>query len=594
MKKILIFPVLIALLTTALLLPAPVQAQTEEPPAITEAPTVPAASYGVTLTSDSAARSGPAGSTVVYNLTLKNTGSAADTFDVACSGGWTVTCPVDLGPVNPGKTSKFEVRVTIPTAAENGTKDITSVTVTSRGDGSTAAVVNLTTTAAFARPLVVVSSYSVSGGAITPGQDFTIKLVLANVGKSPASNLVISFESSDFLPRDTGGVRAITSLGAGNSVEVSQSMASSADLAGKTIATLAGKLSYTDAAGTAYSEAFTFTINLNEPVYYGSSATATPTASLRPQLVVSTYKTNVDPLQPGTIFNLDLEVHNLGSADARAVTMVLGGGVSAGDGSGTPQPGGVSGSGGDLTNFAPLGSSNLQYLGDVTSGMTMKATSQLIVNVNTQPGAYPLKLSFVYTDSKGNRIVDDQVITLLVYSLPQVEVSFYRDPGTLFTGQPNMLPLQVTNLGRKSSVLGNMKVTAEGADVTNNIMLVGTLDPGGYFTLDAQLMPFQAGPLTLNITINYTDDFNQPRLIETTLDVMVEEMPTPEPSMGEGMNGEMPPAVVEETFWDKVLRFVKGLLGLDSGKPEPGMETPVDGGMYQEPAPVESKPIPVP
>ncbi len=591
MKKVLIFPVLIALLTAALLLPAPALAQTETPPAPTAAPLD---TFGVTLASDSAARSGPAGSTVVYNLTLKNTGSAADTFDVSCSGGWTVSCPVDLGPVKPGKTSKFEVRVTIPTAAENGTKDIASVTVTSRGDGSTAASVNLTTTAAFARPLVVVSSYSVSGGAITPGQDFNIKLVLANVGKSPASNLVISFESSDFLPRDTGGVRAITSLGAGNSVEVSQSMASSIDLAGKTIATLAGNLSYTDAAGTAYSEAFTFTVNLNEPVYYGSSATATPTASLRPQLVVSTYQTNVDPLQPGTIFNLDLEVHNLGNADARAVTMVLGGGVSSGDGSGTPQPGGVSGSGGDLTNFAPLGSSNLQYLGDVTSGMTMKATSQLIVNVNTQPGAYPLKLSFVYTDSKGNRIVDDQVITLLVYSLPQVEVSFYRDPGMLFTGQPNMLPLQVTNLGRKSSVLGNMKVTAEGADVTNNTMLVGTLDPGGYFTLDAQLMPFQAGPLTLNITINYTDDFNQPRLIETKLDVMVEEMPTPEPGMGEGTNGEMPPVVVEETFWDKVLRFVKGLLGLDSGKPQPGIEAPVDSGMNQEPMPGESKPIPAP
>jgi uncharacterized membrane protein len=571
MKK-LIFPItLIILLAGSLLTTQPPQkiyAQTTEPP--TAAPTT----YGVTLSPVTAAKSGSIGTVVTYTLTVKNTGSASDTFLLSCSGSWTTTCQIDIGPVTAGQTSKFEVKVTIPATATSGAIDTTTVIVTSAGDPGTSASSTLTTTAAFARPLVVVSSYSVNGGEITPGQDFKLSLVLNNVGNAPAANLVLTFESADFFPRNTGGVNAISLLGTGSSTEISQVMASSNALAGSTFGTLKGNLSYTDSVGTAYSEAFTFTINLKQTSYYSSGPTATSTATLRPQLVISNYSVNVDPLQPGTIFDLNVDVRNLGNADARAVTMVIGGTVSP-DASGTPSPGGISGGGSDLTNFAPLGSSNLVYICDVNAGASQTITSQLIVNVSTLPGAYTLKLSFVYNDSKGNRLVDDQVITLLVYSLPQVEIGFYRDPGIMFTGQPNILPLQVTNLGKKTTVLGNMKVTAENADLTNNISLVGTLDPGGYYTLDTQLVPYNAGPMTLEITINYTDDFNQPRTITQTLEISVEEMPTPEPGMMDSTGEDFIPEPVAETFGQKLFRFFKGMIGLGSGLPQTNQEIPV-------------------
>jgi hypothetical protein len=188
------------------------------------------------------------------------------------------------------------------------------------------------------------------------------------------------------------------------------------------------------------------------------------------------------------------------------------------------------------------------------------------VNVNTNPGAYPLKLSFVYNDISGNRVVDDQVITLLVYGLPQVEVSFYQDPGMILAGEPVSLPIQITNLGRKSTILGNLKVTAGDSELTNNTSLIGTLEPGGYFTLDPMLTAIQAGPLDIEITINYTDDFNQPRTLIQTLQITVEEAPEMEP-IDTGMI--TPEMMQPETFWQKVVRFLKGLLGLDSGIPEP-------------------------
>jgi hypothetical protein len=310
-------------------------------------------------------------------------------------------------------------------------------------------------------------------------------------------------------------------------------------------------------------------------------------------MVITGYKVDVDLLQPGTTFTLSLDVKNMGNSDATGVTMILGGGgTSSSSDSGTPAAGGVSGSGSELTNFAPLNSSNVSYVGNVTSGATVSLSQQLIVNVSTEPGVYTLKLSFVYNDSKGNRIVDDQVITLLVYSLPRIETSFYRDAGEFFVGTPAVLPIQVTNLGKKTNVLGNMKVTADGEDITNNVSLVGSLDPGGYYTLDAEFTPSKAGPLDIVVTINYNDDFNQPRELVQTITINVQEQViiTPDPSIenpeGNGMPGSTG-ASMPETFWQKVGRFFKGLFGLDSSQETqpvtPTEALPGDTGGYVSP-----------
>jgi hypothetical protein len=95
------------------------------------------------------------------------------------------------------------------------------------------------------------------------------------------------------------------------------------------------------------------------------------------------------------------------------------------------------------------------------------------------------------------------------------------------------------------------------------------------------MTPDQAGSLELIVTIGYTDDFSQRRVITDTLTVDVMEAEFIEPLPGEGgMEGEpgsMPPAQ-PETFWQKAWRFVLGLLGLDSGAPatQPGEMPPVE------------------
>jgi hypothetical protein len=196
----------------------------------------------------------------------------------------------------------------------------------------------------------------------------------------------------------------------------------------------------------------------------------------------------------------------------------------------------------------------------------MTVSQPLIVNVNTAAGAYPLKISFVYINDRNQTFVDDQVITILVYRLPILEISFYQEVSTLFVAQPNILPIQVVNLGRSSIVLGMMRVEAPSGQLSNSSILVGTLDPGGYFTLDATFIPDTPGTTDLIVSIDYTDDFNQQQVITQTLTVEVMDQPIIEPPTDGSQNdGTDVPLQAPETFLHKVWRFVLGLIGLDSG-----------------------------
>jgi hypothetical protein len=443
----------------------------------------------------------------------------------------------------------------------------------------------------FQRPLLVVQSYGASSTEIASDQDYDFEMTLQNAGQGAATNIVATFVTGDFTPRATGGVRAIGTLAAGESARFFQPLTSNS-LADKTLATLEVRVAYTDPNGVTYTETFTLTFPAAEPVSAPPRATATPTPTPtptatakpapRPQLLVASYNTDVTNLQPGGRFTLNLNVRNVGNAPAKRVTVIIGGGTSSGTsgGSGTPQPGsgGISGGSADLSNFAPLNSSNIQYLGDLQLDAVAAVQQMLIVNATTKPGAYTLKLSFTYTDDKSDAYTDDQVITLLVYQPPLVNIGFYRETGPLMSGQPNPLPLQIVNLGRNSTVFGNMKVMGAlegaGTQFSNNSTLVGALDPGGFFTLDALVTPNQSGPLQILVTIDYTDDFNQPQLITQTLEVEVMEGAPVGPGP-EGSGGPGPVEPTPETLWDKVKRLVLGLLGLDSAAPaSPGQTAP--------------------
>jgi hypothetical protein len=170
---------------------------------------------------------------------------------------------------------------------------------------------------------------------------------------------------------------------------------------------------------------------------------------------------------------------------------------------------------------------------------------------------------------------DEQVISLLVVLPPRLEVSFYRPPDPFFVGQPGSLPLQVVNLDRNSVILGRLTVIADGAQVENASVLVGALDPGGFFSHDALLIPPVPGPLQVQARLDYVDDFNQAQSILVELPLEVLDAPPFDPGSEEPI--PIDPASEPESGLQKVWRLVLGLLGLDSGRDEGGGFVTPDG-----------------
>lgn len=518
------------------------------------------------------------------NLVVNNTANSVTITGEDFDTGSTVTVSVGSVPVNVTSSTATELVVSIPAGFAPGVYSVT-VTVSDPGPSSVTLASALTVTAPpSTRPQVVIESYWMSVDAIRFGQEFKLNIRLDNAGGSTAYGIQVTFTSAELLMLKNGGVIAAGNIDTVAKTTVSQTMTLLAPLSGVSVISLEMNVSYSDAGGGSFSEKFTLILSVAGGAASGGVyATVTPAGLRRPQLVITSYTTDVDPLQPGERFSLNLFVQNMGNVAAKGVTMIVGGGAASGSGDGTAQPG-ISGAGGEFTNFAPLGTSNVQSLGDFQPNASLTATQKLIVNVSTNPGAYPMKIAFSYLDDQGNRVTDEQVITLLVYSLPNLDVGFYLPVGTLMAGQPGPLPLQVVNLGRRSAVLGKMRVESAGGMVENGEMLVGPLEAGGYFTMDSMIYPDRPGALELTVTIEYTDDFNQARTVVRTLTLDVMEAPlepTPDPSMPDGWQPDGPSA--PENFWGKLWRFILGLLGLDSAAPAgpplemPGEEFPLPG-----------------
>lgn len=106
------------------------------------------ASYGVEVMADGVSKSGQPDTTVGYSVTVTNTGSVTDTFDLLVSGDeWTTTLSEDSVTLGAGSSTVITLSVTIPADAVDGDIDIITLSATSNGDPGVSDSLNLTTSA---------------------------------------------------------------------------------------------------------------------------------------------------------------------------------------------------------------------------------------------------------------------------------------------------------------------------------------------------------------------------------------------------------------------------------------------------------------
>jgi len=117
----------------------------------------------------------------------------------------------------------------------------------------------------------------------------------------------------------------------------------------------------------------------------------------------------------------------------------------------------------------------------------------------------------------------------------------------------------VTNIGRTLVNVSTLEVTSEQLEISAGALYLGPLDGGTSGSLEATAVAQEGGMAEVLVTVHYLDDFDQPQVVTETLTVEVEE-----PLEGPPGAGQEAQEQEEEGFWDKVLRFLRGLLGLGS------------------------------
>ncbi|MBL7063350.1 MAG: IPT/TIG domain-containing protein [Anaerolineae bacterium] len=379
------------------------------------------------------------------------------------------------------------------------------------------------------RPQLVIEAARTEPAILGPGDTFSLTLCLANRGDRTATDVLISAASGDLAaPAGGSNVVAVEPVGLNRTVTVTLPLVlSEVTQAGRLNLEIA--LDYSDYDGGSYAA--------RQSVGLEVSTAMTD----RPQLIIAGYRTTPRTLAPGDAFTLTLEVSNVGGGEARRLTLTLGDEGGSG-----------------MDPFAPLHSSNVKFVPHLAAEDTVEVTQQLVVDGGADSGAYSLPVALAFDDARDTRHSDSQLISLLVRRRPHLQIGFYHPVEVATVGVPFELPVEVTNIGRTLVNVSTLEVTSMQLEIQDGSLYLGPLDGGTSGSLEATATAQAGGTAEVLVTVHYLDDFEQPQVVTKTLTVEVENPAEVSAEAGEEAQEQ------GEGFWDKVLRFLRGLLGLGS------------------------------
>jgi len=379
------------------------------------------------------------------------------------------------------------------------------------------------------RPQLVIEAARTEPAILGPGDTFSLTLCLANRGDRTATDVLISAASGDLAaPAGGSNVVAVEPVGLNRMVTVTLPLVlSEVTQAGRLNLEIA--LDYSDYDGVSYAA--------RQSVGLEVSTAMTD----RPQLIIAGYRTTPKTLAPGDAFTLTLEVSNVGGGEARRLTLTLGDEGGSG-----------------MDPFAPLHSGNVKFVPYLAAEDTVEVTQQLVVDGGADSGAYSLPVALAFDDARDTRHSDSQLISLLVRRRPHLQIGFYRPVEVATVDVPLELPVEVTNIGRTLVNVSTLEVTSMQLEIQDGSLYLGPLDGGTSGSLEATATAQEGGTAEVLVTIHYLDDFEQPQVVTKTLTVEVENPAEVSAEAGEEAQEQ------GEGFWDKVLRLLRGLLGLGS------------------------------
>ncbi len=287
-----------------------------------------------------------------------------------------------------------------------------------------------------------------------------------------------------------------------------------------------------------------------------------------PMLLLASYDTGEDVLQPGDRFSLTLTLRNVGDGAARNMLVTFGT-VESSDSSGGDGTGGESGGSSTTpsTTFAPVGAGGTIYIDTVdANGGEVEVKQDFVVNGTVTSGIYTLPVTLRYQKPDESAAQDTLQVTVVVVAPPHLQVRLPSPlPETVNVGEPFPISLEIQNTGSKQVDLTNAVSEAQNGEIVEGAeVFVGPIASTEDASLTVTVMPLEEGPIDVTITLHYINDLNQEAAIVKTFSVQALMPPPPEdipPDMGV-ITPEPDGQTSEED--GLVGRFLRGFLGLGS------------------------------
>ena len=410
------------------------------------------------------------------------------------------------------------------------------------------------------RPQVVVTGSRVPA-RVAPGAPFTAVFDLRNVGGKEARTVQLVPTSGPLALQGSGQAEPLT-LGPGASGTLSlRLVAASPGAPGPT--QQAFELRYDDEAGERYTDVVSVGLAVTDDAAYG------------PMPMITRYSVEGE-VHPGEVFELELEVSNVGVAAAQRTMLVLGGGSSPGGG------------GAALGVFAPLDQSNRRFLDGIAPGEATTVRQRMVVDGAAKPGVYVLDVGLSYYDADGEPLSSSEVVSLLVSRPVSLQINALEIMTQTMVGQSQEFEAELINTGSATLSVGSVRV--EGGrymEVESTPYFVGALDEGGADVVRATLLPRAPSEAAeVHVVVDYTDDFNQRQAFTETFRFVIEDAPEIE------VDAEIPEPAPERSFFARLLRGLFGLgasppAEVPAGEADDGVGTGGGPGARTTPEPVE-------
>jgi hypothetical protein len=444
---------------------------------------------------------------------------------------------VILPNLNPGAPYTFFIAAQVRPDAEGGTVSVPftlNYRDTQNRTYSSQYTIAATITGRVEETLLTLSGYQIEPQPVAPGSPVTVSLLVTNSGTLPALQTVVTIPvgSSALLAGPRGNSFPIGQINPGETQTLRLPMR---------IASSATPGSQAQPVSIRYLQ------DGQEQQVEGSLTLDVDTPEST-SILLSSYDTGHDTVQPGMQFTFNVTLQNIGAPAANALV------TFEGEGGNNP--------------FAPINGGGAVYLGDLPGGGSeVRATHDFLVSGDVTSGVYALPLTLSYTTQSGETAEDTFGASVVVLVPPRLRFAVEDPlPPTIRSGQNTSFAFRLVNSGQRPVELVGATLRTENAEIFSDEEIpLTTARPGEERFIEGSLVPDAAGEGTLIITVTYINDLNQEASIEQRYSFQVQARPTPAPPPDPATQPTPRPTptptpeTLPDDFWSRLLL---GLLGL--------------------------------